>query len=256
VPDDEDLLAHELSWVDPEPHRDHRWLRTRPAGTNVMFALTGVFALVGISLYLSRLGPVDTQRGLGSVVAFGAVAILWCVVSHWLSRRLWIAIGPGLRAALRPIGVTGPLVTALILLVVWGTGWAVLKHARESSSIEEFLLGGPLEGDDWRVTHIRQGNNVKLFYVSFLEAKAHCVQLGPGWRLPRHEDAPFLDQRLKAFVFRKGAFHTVPDDPAKTWHLRYEDRDKRFRVSEVYPEHRTEESQRAAAVCIRDGSGP
>jgi hypothetical protein len=119
---DDELLEEELgsSWT----------RRGRPAGANAIIALAVALTLV---LWLATLVVMATllQGPAGSGVveprSLGVLAVLGAemFIGPALARRLWVAIGPGLRAALRPLGVLGPWpllllfgFAALVLIVV------------------------------------------------------------------------------------------------------------------------------------------
>src|SRR4051812_35956208 len=127
--DDQAELQRELSWRDPAPERDDRRLAIRPRGTNVIFGIGGVLWVSGLGLYLRWFGPVNTKNGVSPVIACMVAMGCWLGVSHLLSRRIWVAAGPSVRAGLRPFGLLGPIPAAIILVAIIGAAIGVAQRA-------------------------------------------------------------------------------------------------------------------------------
>ena len=120
---DEDDLARELGWIEPNAQRDRRIFKTRPAGVNAMDAMAGVIWLVSGGLALASVGRVT---GAGPVAAAFLVAALLAFLAVYLSRRIWVAMGSTLRSIVRPLGILGPLPLIGILVVGGGMVAVVL----------------------------------------------------------------------------------------------------------------------------------
>lgn len=212
---DEELLKRELNWIQPARRADLKW-SPRPPGRNVMNAFGALLFLVGLGL-ASRTWNVPGASELGNLLrAILSSTAAW-IFAVWASRRLWILIGPVGRAVLRPVGALGGSV-ALFMVVLAGLVAAALLLAPLHAVASKFdelrapksdeqrappkYVSGPREAAEFAVLSAPDGGLVE---AAVEEGRALCAARGPGWRLPRKKDGPFLTENVRISEVRFGA---------------------------------------------------
>ncbi len=177
--DDHALLQEELHWRSGPGHS------RRPAGTNAITAIGIVITLVlwgitGIVLTPLLSGPrgsgVIEPRSIVVIVVFGVEMLVAAAVSG----RVWVAIGPGARGALRPFGVLGPLpMLVMAFFVVISSASFVLAPFMPRKAAPTTA------GRNWRfVKTDRLG-------VTYEHAVQMCKEAGE--RVPSREDLALFD---------------------------------------------------------------
>jgi hypothetical protein len=176
---DDALLDEELHWRSRPGHR------RRPAGANAITAIGIVITVVlwGITWVLLKpflagspgSGVID-PKSIVVLIVFGVAMF----VAAGLAGRLWVAIGPGARSVLRPIGVLGPwpmlgiaFFTVLFVVSMFAAPFLPKKPPAATS------------GRNWRFAKtVRLG-------VTYEEAVARCKATGE--RVPSRDDLARFD---------------------------------------------------------------
>jgi hypothetical protein len=181
--DDEALLNKELYW------RSSPGNRTRPAGSNAITAIGLVITLVlwGITAVVIERIPKEPSpsgmiepRSLIVLVVFGVEMF----VAAMIAGRVWVAIGPGARGILRPLGALGPwpMIGIMFFASVWVIALVVAPFMPD--------LTPPSSGRNWRVVAPDRAG------VPYEEAARLCDQ--PGERVPSREDVARFDPPFAA----------------------------------------------------------
>ena len=237
---DDDLVEHEMHWQPPVI--DRRWFKTKPAGVNAMNAIAGLLWLSMLAGYLHVKGSVSTEQGLAPVLILFGVLFIAFIVSHWVSRRIWVGIGPGPRAVLRTLGVFGsfPIIAAGVVGVA--VIFALPALRRDHAAVEQ---SQSFEGVEY--APILDAKRKQFVPLTAPQAAAACAERGPGWRLPTAADVDFLNRRLLDRPYK----HTLitataePGDPQGVSAFSY-DRRKRSYVRTMMLKQ-----VQASVVCIR-----
>jgi hypothetical protein len=127
---DEDDLERELAWREPrraegdEAFDDAvRSQGPRPPGARVLDGLGLAFAILLSLVVVTLWGPA---KDLAVVALLVCVGLAW-VLAYFLSRRLWVAIGPLPRRLLRPFGRL--VIVPALLVPIWAYKLAVWGFA-------------------------------------------------------------------------------------------------------------------------------
>jgi hypothetical protein len=174
--DDDALLHEEQHWRSMPGHR------RRPAGTNAITAIGIVIVILlwGITAivfrpFLDRPSGNGIPRALVTIVVCGIEALLATAIAG----RLWVAIGPGARRALRPFGVLGP--------------WPMLAIGFFATVSLASMVAGPFLRSSRPVTSGRNWHFVTTdrLGATYEEALELCRRTGD--RVPTREDLALFD---------------------------------------------------------------
>ena len=202
---DDEELESELAWSDPEPERDLRFFKTRPAGTSVMISMAAFMFVTGLGFYLRMVGTVSTEHGIAPVSMGLTFCVFMIFAARAASRAIWIRLGASVRGSLRPMGRVGVVPMLLVVLFLSGTETALFRAGESwavpGKSFAEALRGGPLEGADFVIAADAAG---RLMRMPAAEARTFCASKGAGWRLPRRGDEEFLTSRVTVTSIRQG----------------------------------------------------
>ncbi len=201
-----------------QPYRDTRFFKLNPPGHNVMVGMGAACALAGFAFGGGVAMAVFGTSGLGPPLGFITGSILALVLGLWLPETIWLGIGPGVRAVIRPIGYLGawPFIVGPLLALGFLTGTVkVIIHgpppARGHSAVS-------YQGDRWRIiTDVYRGRE-KPVTMTIREARVACAAIGGGWRLPTAADASRVNARLTGRTLDHCRFHL---DREATPGLRY-----------------------------------
>lgn len=169
--DDDTLLEEELHWR----QRDSLFQRRvrPPPGATAITAFGLVYMLLMWGLTVRAVGSAQGAAAAAVFVVCGVEVL----IAGMLARATWRAVGPTVRAIIRPTMVLGPwppiLLSGLFLVGAFVT-----------------LFGPDLRfmsrGENW-------GIPVKGESASFRTAQKLCSKLGPQWRLPREDEVASLE---------------------------------------------------------------
>lgn len=181
--DDADLLAEELAWT--ATYREVRgWngkkkrqqTNVTPRGVSAMMALATVYGLAlvaGTLAWWSRTPHVPSSYvidpgGCGLLLVLGVELF----VARALGRWTWQAVGPQVRAVMRPLMVLGPVG----FFVVGGLGVMLLSGLATAARAGAFTPA-PTAGDNWRYAP-------DTAPLGFDAATVRCFELGDAWGVP------------------------------------------------------------------------
>lgn len=194
--DDDALLDQEL-------HRSPRSeKRKRLPGANAITAIGLVVTLVLWAITgagLSTLGPRTSSSGVMDPMAVPAVLLFGgeLFVAGAIARRVWLAIGPGARGILRPLGALGPW--PMIGIVSFAALWtaAMLAAPFLPRKVET-----PSSGRNWRLAQTGGPG------VTYENAVRQCREAGE--RVPSRGDLEHFDP---PFPGGKRVWIEKPADP-------------------------------------------
>lgn len=184
---DEALLQEELSWRRPRYGR-----RSRPAGANAISAFGIAYTLVLWVVTFFAVGNVSGLGAIGMLVVLG----IEMLIAAALAGRTWVAIGPGLRAWIRPMAVFGPFPLLIGAVIAVGMVVAVARGDLPKSTRK-----AATKGENWEVLPT-QG-------VPLAVAESLCES--EGARIPSREDLRTLRPRFEGI----GNAHFWLEQPAE-----------------------------------------
>jgi hypothetical protein len=177
--EDHTLLSRELDW------RSRPGDRRRPPGSNAITAVGIVLTLVQWAVTTLVLAPyLEGPPGSGVIAPRAIVAILVygieMLIAAAVATRVWVAIGPGARTALRPIAVLGPwpMLGIAFLLVLYVASFVAAPFLPKAPELAT-------SGRNWRLVDTGRGG------VTYEQAVELCGQAGE--RVPSRDDLAAFD---------------------------------------------------------------
>ncbi|MEW5742383.1 MAG: hypothetical protein AB1938_25930 [Myxococcota bacterium] len=212
--DDSAELEYELSFT-PRRTLSGRLKERPPAGATAITAFSliyiGILWVATLALF-SRVQERPSGSGVidpGSCVVFVVLGVEM-FVAGWLAARTWVALGPTVRAVLRPLMVLGPWPFVLLL------GFGVLVAAGLVSGVLSGKLfhKPPISGSNWKLYELSAAEKRG---VSYDAATVRCLELGDGWKVPSAAELPRFTPPFEGW--RQARFWLAPTDeaPLQVW---------------------------------------
>ena len=217
---DDEELERELNYVKPED--DRRFFKTNPPGYNVLIGLGAIFALIGFVIGGIFTSATLGKEGLSPFIAIGIGLASAAFLGLTIPPVLWRGIGPTGRMFFRPFGYLGAGPVLVIIVLGFSLMVAAGKMLTSGIPLSQLATGGPLQGADWQVLSSPHKDKPEAKTMSLAEAKLKCSTLGKGWRLPTAADTDFVNERVKAYQWRRCRFFLDGGPKDQILYLGYE----------------------------------